>query len=59
MRPEIMGLELAAAISNAGGLGIMSFAGYPPPLNASGSFVLLRRNISVRQRKRCPQARFV
>ena len=31
MGPEIMGLELAAAISNAGGLGIISFAGYPPP----------------------------
>jgi nitronate monooxygenase len=31
MGPEIMGLELAAAVSNAGGLGIVSFAGYPPP----------------------------
>lgn len=31
MGPEIMSLELAAAISNAGGLGIISFGGYPPP----------------------------
>jgi len=31
MGPEIMSLELAAAVSNAGGLGIISFAGYPPP----------------------------
>jgi NAD(P)H-dependent flavin oxidoreductase YrpB (nitropropane dioxygenase family) len=30
MGPEIMGLELAAAVSNAGGLGIISFGGYPP-----------------------------
>lgn len=30
MGPEISGLELAAAISNAGGLGIISFGGYPP-----------------------------
>src|SRR5438128_2295122 len=28
--PEISGLELAAAVSNAGGLGLFSFAGYPP-----------------------------
>jgi nitronate monooxygenase len=28
---EITGLELAAAVSNAGGLGIISFGGYPPP----------------------------
>jgi NAD(P)H-dependent flavin oxidoreductase YrpB (nitropropane dioxygenase family) len=31
MGPEIMSLELAAAVSNAGGLGIISFGGYPPP----------------------------
>ncbi|MBI2804268.1 MAG: nitronate monooxygenase [Planctomycetes bacterium] len=31
MGPEIMGLELAAAVSNAGGLGIISFGGYLPP----------------------------
>src|SRR6516225_8985308 len=31
MGPEIMGLELAAAVSNAGGLGIISFGAYPPP----------------------------
>jgi len=31
MGPEIMSLELAAAISNAGGLGIISFGGYSPP----------------------------
>ena len=30
MGPEIVGLELAAAVSNAGGLGILSFGGYPP-----------------------------
>jgi len=30
MGPDIMGLELAAAVSNAGGLGIISFGGYPP-----------------------------
>ena len=30
MGPEIMSLELAAAVSNAGGLGIISFGGYPP-----------------------------
>lgn len=30
MEPEIMGLKLAAAVSNAGGLGIISFGGYPP-----------------------------
>lgn len=30
MAPEITGLELAAAVSNAGGLGIISFGGYPP-----------------------------
>jgi nitronate monooxygenase len=31
MGPEISGLELAAAVSNAGGLGMISFGGYPPP----------------------------
>ena len=31
MGPEIAGLDLAAAVSNAGGLGMISFAGYPPP----------------------------
>jgi NAD(P)H-dependent flavin oxidoreductase YrpB (nitropropane dioxygenase family) len=31
MGPEIMGLELAAAVSNAGGLGIISFGAYPAP----------------------------
>jgi len=31
MGPEITGLELAAAVSNAGGLGMISFGGYPPP----------------------------
>jgi nitronate monooxygenase len=31
MGPEIAGLELAAAVSNAGGLGMVSFGGYPPP----------------------------
>jgi nitronate monooxygenase len=30
--PEIAGLELAAAVSNAGGLGIISFGAYPPPV---------------------------
>ena len=30
MGPEIMNLELAAAVSNAGGLGIISFEGYSP-----------------------------
>ena len=30
MGPEITGLELADAVSNAGGLGIISFGGYPP-----------------------------
>jgi nitronate monooxygenase len=30
MGPEISGLELAAAVSNAGGLGMISFGGYPP-----------------------------
>jgi NAD(P)H-dependent flavin oxidoreductase YrpB (nitropropane dioxygenase family) len=30
MGPEIAGLELAAAVSNAGGLGMISFGGYPP-----------------------------
>src|ERR1041385_9030346 len=30
MGPEITSLELAAAVSNAGGLGIISFGGYPP-----------------------------
>ena len=32
MGPHITGPELAAAVSNAGGLGIISFGGYPPPL---------------------------
>jgi nitronate monooxygenase len=32
MAPNITDLELAAAVSNAGGLGIISFGGYPPPL---------------------------
>jgi NAD(P)H-dependent flavin oxidoreductase YrpB (nitropropane dioxygenase family) len=31
MGPVITDLELAAAVSNAGGLGIISFGGYPPP----------------------------
>ena len=31
MGPEIAGLELAAAVSNAGGLGMISFGGYAPP----------------------------
>ncbi|MCI0353155.1 MAG: nitronate monooxygenase [Acidobacteriales bacterium] len=31
MGPEITGLELAAAVSNAGGLGLISYGGYPPP----------------------------
>ena len=31
MGPEISGLELAAAVSNGGGLGMISFGGYPPP----------------------------
>src|SRR5215813_10777459 len=30
MGPEITGLELAAAVSEAGGLGIISFGGYAP-----------------------------
>lgn len=30
MGPEIASLELAAAISNAGGLGMISFGGYAP-----------------------------
>jgi NAD(P)H-dependent flavin oxidoreductase YrpB (nitropropane dioxygenase family) len=30
MGPEITSLELAAAISNAGGLGMISFGGYAP-----------------------------
>lgn len=30
MGPEIASLELAAAVSNAGGLGMISFGGYPP-----------------------------
>jgi nitronate monooxygenase len=30
MGPEISGLELTAAVSNAGGLGMISFGGYPP-----------------------------
>ena len=32
MGPNITSLELAAAVSNAGGLGIISFGGYPPTL---------------------------
>jgi NAD(P)H-dependent flavin oxidoreductase YrpB (nitropropane dioxygenase family) len=32
MGPHITSHELAAAVSNAGGLGIISFGGYPPPL---------------------------
>src|SRR2546426_275686 len=32
MGPSITGPELAAAVSNAGGLGIMSFGANPPPL---------------------------
>jgi nitronate monooxygenase len=31
MGPEISSLELAAAVSTAGGLGMISFGGYPPP----------------------------
>ena len=31
MGPEITSLRLAAAVSSAGGLGIISFGGYPPP----------------------------
>ena len=31
MGAEIAGLDLAAAASNAGGLGMISFGGYPPP----------------------------
>ena len=31
MGPHITSLELAAEVSNAGGLGIISFGGYPPP----------------------------
>jgi NAD(P)H-dependent flavin oxidoreductase YrpB (nitropropane dioxygenase family) len=31
MGPEISGLELVAAVSNAGGLGMIPFGGYPPP----------------------------
>jgi len=31
MGPDITSLELAAAVSDAGGLGIVSFGGYPPP----------------------------
>jgi NAD(P)H-dependent flavin oxidoreductase YrpB (nitropropane dioxygenase family) len=31
MGPEVSSLELAAAVSNAGGLGMISFGGYPPP----------------------------
>jgi nitronate monooxygenase len=30
MGPEIASLELAGAVSNAGGLGMISFGGYPP-----------------------------
>jgi NAD(P)H-dependent flavin oxidoreductase YrpB (nitropropane dioxygenase family) len=32
MGPDITSPELAAAVSNAGGLGIVSFGGFPPPL---------------------------
>ena len=32
MGPNISGVELAAAVSNAGGLGIISFGANPPPL---------------------------
>jgi nitronate monooxygenase len=32
MAPNITDLDLAAAVSNAGGLGLISFGGYPPPL---------------------------
>jgi NAD(P)H-dependent flavin oxidoreductase YrpB (nitropropane dioxygenase family) len=32
MGPNITGVELAAAVSNAGGLGIISFGANPPPL---------------------------
>lgn len=32
MGPGLSGVELAAAVSNAGGLGIVSFGGYPAPL---------------------------
>src|SRR5213593_1096733 len=32
MGPNITSLELAAAVSNVGGLGIISFGGNPPPL---------------------------
>jgi len=31
MGPDIAGLDLAAAVSNAGGLGMISFGAYPPP----------------------------
>ena len=38
MGPEISDLELAAAVSNAGGLGGISFGGYPPQgLQKNGS----------------------
>ena len=32
MGPNITSIALAAAVSNAGGLGIISFGGFPPPL---------------------------
>lgn len=32
MGPHITSLELAADVSNAGGLGVISFGGYPPPI---------------------------
>src|SRR5918911_2607364 len=32
MGPNITSVELASAVSNAGGLGIISFGGFPPPL---------------------------
>ncbi|HEX2281392.1 MAG TPA: nitronate monooxygenase [Thermomicrobiales bacterium] len=32
MGPDLVTPDLAAAVSNAGGLGLISFGGYPPPL---------------------------
>ena len=50
MGPEIASLELAAAISNAGGLGMISFGGYPTtrvaranPQTKDNDFGTLRR----------------
>jgi NAD(P)H-dependent flavin oxidoreductase YrpB (nitropropane dioxygenase family) len=37
MGPEIASLELAAAVSNAGGLRMISFGGYPPARLKEGS----------------------